>query len=225
MDDWRTANDHYARAARLQPSNWRYAQSAENWRGLMGDSQFTPASLDEAALSMVTSEFGPEARETAIALNNLALPEYKSLARYTEARLVGGRSRSTKRFSARIIPALLQQSRGFLRGQGGCCEAEPLYRRAIEIDEKVLGKDSPTVAIRYNNLALLLWERARCCRGQATIGGNSRSTKGSRQGSSHRCEPLQQSRRIASHPAQGPRPSHRQKGSRKDHPAVAIPLQ
>src|SRR5262249_61073481 len=35
-------------------------------------------------------------------------------------------------------------------------EAEPLYRRAIAIDEKVLGKDHPAVAIEYNNLALFL---------------------------------------------------------------------
>ena len=35
-------------------------------------------------------------------------------------------------------------------------EAEPLYRRAIEIGEKVLGKDHPDVATSYNNLAMLL---------------------------------------------------------------------
>jgi tetratricopeptide (TPR) repeat protein len=35
-------------------------------------------------------------------------------------------------------------------------EAEPLIRRAIEIDEKALGKDHPEVAAHYNNLALLL---------------------------------------------------------------------
>src|SRR6516164_5980474 len=35
-------------------------------------------------------------------------------------------------------------------------DAEPLFRRAIEIDEKVLGKDHPYVARDYNNLALLL---------------------------------------------------------------------
>jgi tetratricopeptide (TPR) repeat protein len=40
-------------------------------------------------------------------------------------------------------------------------EAEPLYRRAIEIDEKVLGKDHRSVAIRYDNLAVLLWEQGR----------------------------------------------------------------
>src|SRR5215471_13152244 len=35
-------------------------------------------------------------------------------------------------------------------------EAETFHRRAIVIDEKVLGKDHPDVARDYNNLALLL---------------------------------------------------------------------
>ena len=40
-------------------------------------------------------------------------------------------------------------------------EAEPLYRRAIEIDEKTLGKDHPNVATNYNNLALLLQDQGK----------------------------------------------------------------
>jgi len=113
--DWRAAYAHYARATRLQPSNWQYAQRAGKLARLMGD-YATAASFDETTLSLVTSAFGPDVRETATALNNLALT-YQSLARYKEA--------------------------------------EPLYRRAIEIDEKTLGKDHPSVAIDYNNLALL----------------------------------------------------------------------
>ena len=35
-------------------------------------------------------------------------------------------------------------------------EAEPLYRRALAIDEKSFGPDHPNVAIRLNNLAQLL---------------------------------------------------------------------
>ena len=34
-------------------------------------------------------------------------------------------------------------------------EAEPLCKRALEIREKVLGKDHPDVAKQLNNLALL----------------------------------------------------------------------
>jgi tetratricopeptide (TPR) repeat protein len=68
----------------------------------------TAASFQEITLSLVTRAFGPDAAETAQALNNLALTYYY-LARYMEA--------------------------------------EPLFRRAIDIGEKVLGKDHPSVAI------------------------------------------------------------------------------
>jgi tetratricopeptide (TPR) repeat protein len=40
-------------------------------------------------------------------------------------------------------------------------DAEPLHRRAIEIDEKILGKEHPDVATRYNNLAVLLQDQGR----------------------------------------------------------------
>ena len=64
-----------------------------------------------------------------------------------------------KKLSARIIPTLQPAttiSPLLLQAQGKYDEAEPLYRRAIEIGEKALGKDHPNVAIRYNNLASLL---------------------------------------------------------------------
>jgi tetratricopeptide (TPR) repeat protein len=41
-------------------------------------------------------------------------------------------------------------------------DAEPLCKRALEIREKVLGKDHPDVAKQLNNLALL-------CQNQVTI--------------------------------------------------------
>jgi tetratricopeptide (TPR) repeat protein len=39
--------------------------------------------------------------------------------------------------------------------QGKYAEAEPLYRRALDITEKALGKDHPSTARSLNNLALL----------------------------------------------------------------------
>jgi tetratricopeptide (TPR) repeat protein len=45
--------------------------------------------------------------------------------------------------------------------QGHYVEAEPLYKRALAIDEKVLGPDHPNVAIRLNNLAWLYQEQGR----------------------------------------------------------------
>ena len=39
--------------------------------------------------------------------------------------------------------------------QGKYAEAEPLFKRALAIREKALGKDHPDVATSLNNLALL----------------------------------------------------------------------
>jgi tetratricopeptide (TPR) repeat protein len=104
--DWRAAYAHYARAARLQPSDWQYAQKAGTLADETGNYP-AAAAFGEATLTLITSEFGPDDVKTATALNNLAIT-FRNLARYTEA--------------------------------------EPLIRRAIEIDERVLGKDHPTVA-------------------------------------------------------------------------------
>ena len=135
--DWRAAYTYYARAARLQPSNWRYAESAGKLAHEMGN-YAAATSFKEAVLSIVTSAFGPDAQETATALDNLALT-YKHLARYTEA--------------------------------------EPLYRRAIEIDEKTLGKDHPDVARDYNDLAALLEEPGQVCRGRAALSAGDRDRR------------------------------------------------
>ena len=45
---------------------------------------------------------------------------------------------------------------GLLRDTNRLAEAEPLYRRALAIDEKSFGPDHPNVATGLNNLAVLL---------------------------------------------------------------------
>ena len=77
-------------------------------------------------------------------------------------------------------------------------EAEPLYRRAIEIDEKALGKDHPDVATAYNNLASLLEDQGKYAEAEPLYSAGDRDRrKGFRQGSSRRCDSIQQSRRFA----------------------------
>jgi hypothetical protein len=56
---------------------------------------------------------------------------------------------------------LLNQYALHLKARADCAEAEPLYRRALEISEKGLGSDHPIVAIRLNNLAALLHDTNR----------------------------------------------------------------
>jgi tetratricopeptide (TPR) repeat protein len=156
--DWRAAYAHCARAARLQPNNWQYAQGAGRLAHMMGD-YAVAASFQEAVLSIVTSVSGPDAPETAKALNSLALT-YHSLARYIEAEplyrraieigeKILGKDHPNVATSYNNLAVLFQD-------QGKYDEAEPLYRRTIEIDEKVLGKDHPDLARDYYNFANLL---------------------------------------------------------------------
>ena len=156
--DWRAACAHYARAAKLQPRNWQYSQRAGDLAHRMGD-YATAAAFQETTLNLVTSAFGPDAEETAAALNSLASP-YRSLARYTEAELLIRRAiEIAEKVYGKDHPnvAADYNNLALLFGdQGKNHQAEPVYRRAIEIGEKALGKDHPDLAAGYNNLASLL---------------------------------------------------------------------
>ncbi|MEI6848255.1 MAG: tetratricopeptide repeat protein [Chlorobiaceae bacterium] len=48
-----------------------------------------------------------------------------------------------------------------LKTQGKDAEAEPMFRRALEIDEKAYGKDHPEIATDLNNLATLLKDQGK----------------------------------------------------------------
>jgi tetratricopeptide (TPR) repeat protein len=50
--------------------------------------------------------------------------------------------------------------------QGRCAEAEPLYQRALAIDERALRSDHPTVTTRLNNLAALYDSQGRYAQGE-----------------------------------------------------------
>jgi tetratricopeptide (TPR) repeat protein len=155
--DWRMAFADYARAARLQPSDGQYVRRAGQLAQTMGD-YAAAASFNQAALSIATSEFGLDAPETAMALNNLAVT-YALLARYIEAEPLLRRAiEIDEKTSGKDHPDVATRYNnlaGLLQAQGKYAEAEPLYRRAIEINEKTLGKDHPYVATDYNNLASL----------------------------------------------------------------------
>ena len=69
---------------------------------------------------------------------------------------------------------------GLLRATNRLAEAEPLYRRALAIDEKSFGPEHPDVARDLNNLAALLapptgWLRpsrftGKCCESSLSLG-------------------------------------------------------
>ena len=139
--DWRAAYAHYARAARLQPSNRQYAVAAGDLADKMDD-YAAAASYNKAALNLATAEFGPDASETATALNNLALT-YQRLARYTEAEPVVRRAIAIdEKALGKDHPNVARDYNNLailLQAQGKLAEAEPLFRRAIAIDEEAHG--------------------------------------------------------------------------------------
>ena len=57
-------------------------------------------------------------------------------------------------------------------------EAEPLFRRRLEIDERSLGQDHPNVAIRLNNLAALLRATSRLVEAEPLVRRRWRSGSG-----------------------------------------------
>ncbi len=57
--------------------------------------------------------------------------------------------------------ALCLLGKWLYRAQGSYAEAEPLYQRALEIDEKALGPEHPDVATSLENYASLLRETGR----------------------------------------------------------------
>ena len=58
-------------------------------------------------------------------------------------------------------PFYLDAHATILQKMGQYADAEPLFRRALAIDEKALGKDHPDVASSLNNLALLLYSQGK----------------------------------------------------------------
>ena len=60
-----------------------------------------------------------------------------------------------------IFHILIMYQKSIFRGalqsrQGKYTDADPLYRRALEIDEQALGKNHPTTILHRNNLNDLL---------------------------------------------------------------------
>ena len=56
-----------------------------------------------------------------------------------------------------------------LNAQGRYDEAEPLYRKALEIRKRVLGEHHPDTAQSYNNVAANLNAQGRYGRGRAAF--------------------------------------------------------
>ncbi|MBD2509794.1 tetratricopeptide repeat protein [Nostoc muscorum FACHB-395] len=68
---------------------------------------------------------------------------------------------SQYQFELEIAALLLARSGYYLNERGRYSEAEPLYKKALELRQRLLGEEHPDVAISYNNLALLYSDQGR----------------------------------------------------------------
>ncbi len=87
------------------------------------------------------------------------LGDYSSAGRRYEA--IQAHVRSAKGEDAPETATALNDLAGNYESQGRYQEAEPLYKRAIGIDEHGLPAGHPDLARDYNNLALLYWKQGR----------------------------------------------------------------
>ena len=126
---------------------------------LYGQGQYAAAiPLAQRALAIREQVLGPEHRDVATSLNDLAVL-YRAQGNYVEAEPL------FQRAIAIIEKALgpghpdvatsLDNLAGLYYAQGNYAKAESLFQRAITIAEQTLGSEHPFVAISLNNLAEL----------------------------------------------------------------------
>jgi tetratricopeptide (TPR) repeat protein len=160
--DWRTAYQHYARAAELEPGNWRYVQQAGNLAWRVGEYE-TAADHHESVLGTVLAGFDTQSHETAAAMNALAIA-YVALARYAEAepllRTASTISEKTLGEKHRDVATGYNNLAVLLEQQGKLDEAESTYRKALDIARSSLGRKHRDTRSTDRNLKQLLVERA-----------------------------------------------------------------
>lgn len=107
-------------------------------------------------LANFEKSFGPDHRDVAASLNNLALL-YGNQGRDTEAEPLYRRSLAImeKAFGpdSAEVGAGLSNLAALYQRQGRTTDAEPLFKRSLAIREKAPGRDHPDVAQSLNNLA------------------------------------------------------------------------
>lgn len=140
----------FAEAARLLNQAGLYSFE----RGQYSDAE----SLYGRSLAINEKTLGPEHRDFASSLNNLALL-YKTQGKYTDAEPLYKRSLAIREKvmgpEHSDVALSLNNLAALCRAQGKYAEAEPLYKRSLAISEEAFGPDGPQVALGLNNLALL----------------------------------------------------------------------
>lgn len=154
---WSAASDHYAKAARLNPT-FDTLQKAGEFLSRAGR-HADGLRRNEDLLALALDDFGPEDAKTATALNALAL-SYGDTGRFAEAEPLFRQALEidckTLGEAHPVYASHLNNLGNLLWDAGRFAEAEPLYREALEVDRKKPGKAHPNYAIHLNNLANLL---------------------------------------------------------------------
>jgi len=159
---WLDAAEHFARAARLNPTYDTLIKAGEFLRraGRSGEA----IRFDEDLVALSKSEHGDADAKTAEAMNNLA-SSYRAMGRYRDAEPLFRQAieigEATIGVEHPSYAIRLNNLALLLRDMGRYRDAEPLYRQAIEIDEATIGMEHPGYATRLNNLAGLLKDMGR----------------------------------------------------------------
>ncbi len=137
---------------------------------LQSDPEAKTVSLHRLVQEVLKAEMGKEAErmwaERAVRAVDAAFPDvefsnWKTCSRLTpHAQKLAG-TIEKEDFAFEQASRLLNQAGYYLKQRAQFAEAEPLYRRALEIDERSFGSDHPDVGTDLNNLAALLMETNR----------------------------------------------------------------
>jgi len=104
----------------------------------------------------------PRSRPTLLTLMSAFRPPTAARAEYEQGHYPAAESALRKVLEVREADPLLLNNLGVvLAAEAKYAEAEPLYQRALEIDEKALGPDHPAVATHLSNLAALYYHEGK----------------------------------------------------------------
>ena len=154
---WADAADHFAKAARLVPSDgtlfkaqslaWKAGRYQTGYRFAVERTELTP------------SLFGEKSLEHATALNQLAIMQ-NEVGNYDEAGDLFSKSaaiyRSLLGDDHPSYATVLGNIATVKKLTGNYAEAEKVQRQAIEIERRSIGEDHPSFGKSLNNLALIL---------------------------------------------------------------------
>lgn len=116
------------------------------------------------ALAISEGTLGPEHREVATRLNNLAV-SLRALGRVEEAEPLQRRALAISEAvlgpEHPMVATCLDNLALTLRDLGRVDEAEPLQRRGLVVSEQAYGLSHPVIATRLDNLAVSLWDLGR----------------------------------------------------------------